>query len=658
MAVRAPAQKNRLTAHEFAANPLLAANHATLVCNSGYFRAMKLLLVVPLVLLAACEGEPTGLDGLAIRGRVFNDIDRNGLQEEDEAGIAGITVFVDLNRDGLQDAGEPSSATSIQGDYAIRGLEAGEYVIRQVLPFGYRNEVDANARVLGADTPAGAPKLGRGQLSIIGGADVDASNYPFMVSMGFGTASNFSQYCGGALVSDEYVLTAAHCSEGSEPEDVAVMLGSQLADEGGHVVRVAEILVHPDWTGEISEGFDMSLLRLDQRINLEELGLRTIPLMRPDDEALAGAGALSTTIGWGVTDNPSLALQEVHIPLTSDEVCAEAYPQVRSFETQICAGAPSGGLDSCQGDSGGPLLVRDPFNHRWLHAGITSWGRGCGLPGKPGIYGRTSAMSRWALGQMRGESIAYTLNLRNRNASVDFSNEATTRELRGDVDVRWSLSQFEMLGIENNTVEASQAVSFQFSLFGDATAPASANFTCTFDPDDTGPIAATQFPCEAGVNQVDFAGYDDGIYLTRLDVASPNRQGGRTLFVRAGEPPFSEESGTLQASDGTDPDFGGDYYIDYFELINLEPGTISILDIDATFGVQLAIYDASERDSSGGGRIMQVAGGSPDNTVASLQLIPEANRSYLVGVSSVGKRGSGDYTLRVVNSGTAVATEL
>jgi len=90
----------------------------------------------------------------------------------------------------------------------------------------------------------------------------------------------------------------------------------------------------------------------------------------------------------------------------------------------------------------------------------------------------------------------------------------------------------------------------------------------------------------------------------------------------------------------------------------LIPGVVSIIDVDATFGVQLTLYDGNERDSSGGGRITQTNGSAPDTTIASLQFVPEANRTYLVGVSSLGERSSGDYELRAVNSGTPVPTEL
>ncbi|MCP4449737.1 MAG: trypsin-like serine protease [Myxococcales bacterium] len=623
---------------------------------------MKLLLAVPLALLACCRGEPSDLDSLSVRGRVFDDLNRDGHFDLDETGIAGITVYLDLDEDGSLDEGEPAARTDQSGNYGLTDLAKGSYQVRQVLPFGFRNEVDANARIVRPDDLDAASPTGSKRAAIIGGADVDAARFPFMVSVGTGISGDFSQFCGGALVSDQFIVTAAHCSEGSAPDEVAIMLGSQEADEGGYVFGVSAITIHPDWSGDISEGYDMALWRLDQRVDLNALGLSTVDLMRPEEAFLSTAGTLSTTIGWGVTDNPSDALQEVHVPITSQDRCAEAYPQVRTFETQICAGAIAGGLDSCQGDSGGPLLVRDPAGERWLHVGVTSWGSGCGLAGKPGIYGRSSGMSEWAHALMLEYSLSYTVNLSKRNAQVNFSNQRTTRTSLGKVDDRWALSNIEMIGSEDDAIDANRSVSFRFFLFGDAAEAdfvgAPTEYTCTFDPDGDGPAAPGEFLCETGINRVDFGGYEDGAYLARIDVSSATREGSRSRFVRAGEPPFTETTGTLQFSDGNDPDFGGDFYIDYFEIDGLLPGVVSIIEVDASFSVQLGLYDAGLRGSGGGGTLDIANGRSPDPSMAAVQFVPEAGRSYLIGVSSQGERASGDYGLRVVNSGTAVATEL
>ena len=611
---------------------------------------MKLALVAIPILLLSCRSEPEALEGISIRGRVFDDSNANGLLDGDESPMEGIVVYVDQNQNGLRDEDELLSTTDADGVYGFTDLALGTYRLHQELPFGWRNEIEAKPRM--------ATTRGKGRAAIIGGSDVDAGLYSFMVSVGEAVGDDFFQFCGGALISDRFVLTAAHCSENTNPGDVAVMLGSQLANQGGTVVTVSAITIHPDWTGSTVRGYDMALWELSKRVDLAALGLSTVDMMRPQEELLASAGMLSTTIGWGVTDNPSDALQEVHVPITSDDRCAEAYPDVRTFETQICAGAVNGGLDSCQGDSGGPLLVRDPVGQRWLHAGITSWGDGCGLPGKPGIYGRTSAMSDWARTQIIEPSRFYDIVLGDQSRTFDFSNQPTTHSIIGATDDRWALSNIEMLSGDGQSVPANSSVGFRFFLFRDPSNPDSANYACQFDADGDGPLAPEEFSCLAGVNHISFGGYADGVFASRLEVQSASRMGHRTLFVRAGEPPFTETTGTLASSDGNDPDFAGDYYIDYFELADLIPGIVTRVEVESSFGLYLGLYDGNVRTASGGGFLDFRDGEGQDADMASFQFVPEAGRSYLVGVSTLLERRGGEYTVRMVNSGTAVATDL
>jgi hypothetical protein len=603
--------------------------------------------------LSACGDNISASErGLTITGTVWEDLNGDGIQDEGEAPRVNVAVYIDSDDDQILGEDEVSVRTDGAGRFELPGLSSATYTIRQDLPFGWRSSQAATARQVPGE-PTKTTKT-PGVAHIIGGSDASDMAYPFMASIGRSFDDDYYHSCGAALISDRYVLTAAHCSEDTEPGDVRVMLGTNNPDEGGHQVPVRSITLHPEWGDRISDGHDMALWEMSERVDLKGLGLYTVDMLSGETQGLAAPSTLSTTIGWGVNDNGSDHLQEVHVPVASEESCAISYPQVETFATQICAGAIDGGLDSCQGDSGGPLLVRDEAGQRWMHAGITSWGNGCGLAGKPGLYGRTSAMSGWAKSQIREESSGYRVTLTGRDVRLEFPQQATTRPLIGAAAPRWAMSKLQLPGVDEGAIDANRSFAARFFVFKE-NLESQQEFECEIDLDGAGIIAPTGNSCQGGTNQVLIGGYPDGAYQLTVSVSSGGKTRTRSEIIIAGALEESEVQGGLTLTDASDADYPGTYYIDYYEVTTAEAGVLSLVEVDAGFSLQIGLYDADLRTAIGGGGVLELASGGSS---AEFYFLPEAGKRYLVGVSSQGSKVTGSYTLRLRNNGEPTAVYL
>lgn len=255
-------------------------------------------------------------------------------------------------------------------------------------------------------------------------AEEFAARWPFIVAVVTpdGGTQYDAQFCGGTLIDDEHVLTAAHCIEtfpGTQAtaRSVAVVARQRVLSDSNMgsgetgARRVADVFVHPSFSENAGKGyrFDVAVLRLAAPV----AGASTIALVQPGEAALwgGGAGGVDAAVaGWGNTDprgdsDPSLAfpreLREAVVPMRSDASCGSTtgggYGTAFERESNICAGTlQSGrtlGVDSCQGDSGGPLVVSAP-DGSLRQAGVTSWGEGC-AERNFGVYARLDALRSW-----------------------------------------------------------------------------------------------------------------------------------------------------------------------------------------------------------------------------------------------------------------------
>lgn len=235
---------------------------------------------------------------------------------------------------------------------------------------------------------------------IVGGLPAPVGAYPWIVSLGVaGQPNSVGHFCGGALLSDRWIVTAAHCvTPNPDPTSLKSLAGTNILSSGGKEGTVEKIVVHPNWDRPTFRN-DVALIKLAQPV----AGAVPIQLVTSATQPLADPGILATVAGWGLTREGgqiSNALRHVGVQIVSNPVCngPQAYSGSITDE-MFCAGFVEGGKDSCQGDSGGPFMV---FNGQggFLLAGVVSWGEGCARPNKFGVYTRISLYAEWIKQQM------------------------------------------------------------------------------------------------------------------------------------------------------------------------------------------------------------------------------------------------------------------
>ena len=200
---------------------------------------------------------------------------------------------------------------------------------------------------------------------IVGGTAVPEGERTFQVAL---VAEDGWLYCGGAIIDDSWVMTAAHCVEGGQT--MQVLSGTQRLDQGGTYHSIAESHMHPNYTGYIDDGFDIALIKINGTFpnNLERLKIATPSIMA--NHGMPGTGAVVS--GWGQTSgtgNISNQLLQTVNHIISDSQCEELAGTINS-ETIICALDPVN--SSCFGDSGGPFTISS--NGELYSAGIVSFG--------------------------------------------------------------------------------------------------------------------------------------------------------------------------------------------------------------------------------------------------------------------------------------------
>ncbi|XP_068801291.1 ovochymase-2 isoform X2 [Struthio camelus] len=244
---------------------------------------------------------------------------------------------------------------------------------------------------------------------IVGGNQVKRGSHPWQVSL----KRRQKHFCGGTIVSAQWVVTAAHCIlDRNLLQYLNVTAGEhdlRIRENGEQTLPVKYIIKHPNFDPRKPMNYDVALLKMDGAFNFSA---SVLPACLPDPGEKFEAGYICTACGWGRLNENGLlpqVLYEVHLPILNSKECSRALSTLKKpiqGDTIMCAGFPDGGKDACQGDSGGPLLCRSRHG-AWTLAGVISWGMGCARGwisnekkqhyrrGSPGIFTDLSAVLSW-----------------------------------------------------------------------------------------------------------------------------------------------------------------------------------------------------------------------------------------------------------------------
>jgi hypothetical protein len=232
------------------------------------------------------------------------------------------------------------------------------------------------------------------EAKIIGGTNASISEYPWQV---YFIAGDYR--CGGSIIADNWILTAAHCTKDSfdNPIPVASMSVKVGADDPknafeGKTYNVSEVIVHEGFDSQTEEN-DIALLKLQQAVNYPNAVPIKLVTSEDVDYGATDPGVMSWVTGWGAYRvNPNAFppnLLKVQLPIVTNAQASTVWRSIPS--TSMMAGYKNGNKDACFGDSGGPLVV--PVVDEYKLAGIVSWGSSnCNTYGG---YTRISLFESW-----------------------------------------------------------------------------------------------------------------------------------------------------------------------------------------------------------------------------------------------------------------------
>jgi secreted trypsin-like serine protease len=236
------------------------------------------------------------------------------------------------------------------------------------------------------------------ETQIVGGQQAQPNQFPWQVSMRRSLTG--SHFCGGSVITPNYVLTAAHCTDGQTAGSIEVAAGEHTRSAISAVRQLRDVtrITQHNLYNSATTDYDASILTLSSALSINAQVLPVCPPASTNKDDYIGRSLVIS--GWGTTSSGGSCCPDTLLWTTvtglSTTSCQADYNTPINPSTitarMICAAAP--GRDTCQGDSGGPMVWRRA-NGQYELVGLTSWGRGCADPSFPGVYANVPLLQSW-----------------------------------------------------------------------------------------------------------------------------------------------------------------------------------------------------------------------------------------------------------------------